>query len=263
MFTVYILTNTRNNMQYVGITRGTAESRFATHKAFAKRKQDSLLYKHMLQYGAEAFSVQTLLTNIDTYEQACNLEHQFIEKYDTYHNGYNRNEGSSGVVHHTSQTKQKISSSLKGHVFPQSRNEKIRQAMLGREYKDEWRANLSKACKGKRSGEQNSFYGKTHSAETIEHLRKAHAKRPVIMCDPNFNCIKEFISCSKASRWLKANGLCNKPSTASGRIRFLCDSNKIASTAYTFHWKYKEGPSTNCKAGDELPSEAQSSCSKG
>lgn len=260
MYSVYMITNKINGKRYVGVSIDPYR-RFKEHCRYAGVRK-SPMYDDMDLYGMDNFLFEVLEHGVSEAEHL-DKERYYIQKYNTYSSelGYNRNKGGSSVVHHTEETKRKISQSLKGHVFPQSRNEKIRKAMLGREYKEEWKKNLSKSRVGRFAGQNNPFYGKTHTTETIQHFRQVHSRRPVYQLDDDFNILREFMSCLDAARWLELNGFCKKSSTASGRLYMICNTGKINSTAYGFHWKYKEGQSTNCRAEDELQLEARDSVS--
>lgn len=61
---------------------------------------------------------------------------------------------------HTDETKQKISESLKGHSVSQKTKEKI-----------------SRSCKNKNNGKNNPFYGKKHSDESKNKMKKYHLSR--------------------------------------------------------------------------------------
>jgi hypothetical protein len=75
-----------------------------------------------------------------------------------------------------------------GHTTSEATKEKIRQSLLGRKRPPEVILKMSLALKGRkastqtraklsaiRTGQQNHFYGKTHTAEAREKIRLAHA----------------------------------------------------------------------------------------
>ena len=93
---IYVITNDINNHQYVGKTERTIELRFKEHckdryrTAFEKRP----LYEAMNKYGIEHFHIQELeqcdYTIVDEREK------YWIEKLNTFHNGYNATIGGDG-----------------------------------------------------------------------------------------------------------------------------------------------------------------------
>lgn len=263
---VYLITNTVNGKRYVGVTskgylfrfyQHIRESRHGTHK--------SLLHMAIIKYGESAFSIQLIESGVSD-DDIKDKEKYYINFYDTYyanHRGYNMTLGGDGMsgYHHTEVSKSKISKMLQGHKYPESRNRKIQQAMLGREYKPEWRAALSNARKGRFGGANNSFYGKHHSASTKQKISDANSKRQILQYAlDDLEVLQEFKNFCDAARWVIDNNLSNAlVSTIAARLRVVATSENLQCSAYGYRWKIKEGQSTNCRVEDELLSEAQPS----
>ena len=242
------------------------------------------MYKELRLYGEENFSVNVLENNLP--EELKEIkERYYIQKYKTYYlnnYGYNMTIGGNGTIGYvfTEEDKNKISAAGKGRKFSKERNEKIRNVMIGREYKDEWKQNLSKARKGKFTGEKNPFYGKHHTEESKRKISEANtgrkmsdefknlqreihlgvkfteehklklsennkASKKVIQLDLYNNFIKEFKSMKAAER---------ETGIKAYNISSCCRG--IQKTAGGYIWKYKESVSTNCRMEDELPFEA-------
>ena len=89
---VYCLENTINNKRYIGVTTRTLQKRFDEHC-----KADSYIGKAIRKYGAENFQ-KYMLDQADSHAELCDLEIYYIQKYDTYHQGYNLTLGGDGVV---------------------------------------------------------------------------------------------------------------------------------------------------------------------
>lgn len=89
---VYCLENTINNKRYIGVTTRTLQKRFDEHC-----KADSYIGKAIRKYGAENFQ-KYVLDQAGSHAELCDLEIYYIEKYDTYHQGYNLTLGGDGVV---------------------------------------------------------------------------------------------------------------------------------------------------------------------
>ena len=89
---VYCLENTINSKRYIGVTTRTLQKRFDEHC-----KADSYIGKAIRKYGAENFQ-KYVLDQADSHAELCDLEIYYIQKYDTYHQGYNLTLGGDGVV---------------------------------------------------------------------------------------------------------------------------------------------------------------------
>lgn len=97
MYSVYIITNIINDMQYVGVTEQKPERRWYRHKYESKNK-NCKSYSYPLQcafreYGTESFKYE-LVTATEDYLFACRMEEMLIEKFNTLiPNGYNKIKG--------------------------------------------------------------------------------------------------------------------------------------------------------------------------
>lgn len=92
---IYVITNNINNKQYVGLSKDCWK-RWADHfsKSYYSKKEDDLkkaLYMAMRKYGRENFSFSILEECPE--EQLSEREIYWINKLDTYHNGYNETPG--------------------------------------------------------------------------------------------------------------------------------------------------------------------------
>lgn len=238
---IYIVTNLITGKQYVGQTKRSIEFRLSEHIATAKlNKYNNRFYNAINKYGEDNFKIELLEDNIATLEEANERERFWINYYDTYNNGYNSTIGGDGVpeYHHLEETKQKISKSLKGHVFPESRNEKIRQAMLGRDMSIEWRNKISEVAK-RRIGAKNPFYGRHHTEETKAQYRDSMDFNHVARLDPNtLEVLQIYETSTFAAEWVIANNLSTaKIGTCRGRINLVCKAWQEKQTAYGYCWK--------------------------
>lgn len=95
---IYCITNVINNKMYVGKTTTSITQRFKEHCKDSKKErcEKRPLYDAMNKYGIENFVVSQLIEcepdELDSYEVL------FIEKLDTYHNGYNATKGGDGSI---------------------------------------------------------------------------------------------------------------------------------------------------------------------
>ena len=107
MIGIYKITNLINGHSYIGLSTHI-EDRWQYHKTKYnwEREKDKLLYKAIIKYGIDNFKFEVL--EECSPEQLSDKEKYYIEKYDTYHNGYNMTTG--GEDHHgESHPKHKLS----------------------------------------------------------------------------------------------------------------------------------------------------------
>jgi group I intron endonuclease len=109
MYSVYEITNSANGKKYIGITSRDIVERFMEHLSRAKNNtRNGRLYSAMRKYGEDCFSVE-LLEQTDKEEIVRKLETDYIEKNNSYNNGYNCNLGGRGVLEFSAETRQKMS----------------------------------------------------------------------------------------------------------------------------------------------------------
>ena len=210
MYKIYLITNLKNQKQYVGITKFSIEERFSQHV-----KRGFLLTEAIKKYGEEKFSTE-LIEEVESDERAYELEMLYIQKYKTkVPNGYNLTDGGDGIFgweadekyrqecservkllhqekkvgmygkNHSEETKRKMSEAAKGKSKPwligrkisEDTKEKLRQINLGRTLSEETRKRISQNHYDI-SGKNNPMYGKKHSSETIEKLKERAKNRP-------------------------------------------------------------------------------------
>ena len=95
---IYKITNDINNKVYIGKTTQGIENRFKMHikDAFKRNQESRPLYKAINKYGVEHFHIEAIeYCLIEDLEQR---EQYWIEKYDSYHSGYNATRGGDGKV---------------------------------------------------------------------------------------------------------------------------------------------------------------------
>src|SRR5271157_2988825 len=131
---IYKITNTINGKAYVGQSQQTLEQRWTLHKSDAKKSyKNTHFYNAIKKYGTECWK-QEILEEINDINLLNEAEMKWIEYYDTFNNGYNSTSGGEN-----------------GYIFSEETKEKLRQAHLG---------------------ENNHFFGKNHTEETKEKMRK-------------------------------------------------------------------------------------------
>ena len=145
---IYLLTDNRNGKQYVGKHIGTETNYFSG---------GIIPNKVAKKYGKEIFTKIILEENIIDENILCIKEKYYIEKYNTFNNGYNLSEGGDGggswINKKTKEEKERISNIKReknlGRKFSKETLEKMSLAKKGIPLSEEHKQKLSKAHKGK------------------------------------------------------------------------------------------------------------------
>ena len=202
---IYVITNDVNGKQYVGKTDCSIEKRFQEHIRDSKRSrcEKRPLYNAMNKYGIEHFSIKEL--EECSIEESNNREIYWIEKLNTYHNGYNATLGGESKRYYNYKEIADKYLELKNQKetakFFNCNRETVQKAC--KNYNIEiFPSNL--VCK-------NKFYKKVNMYEKDTH-----------------NFIKSFDSIADAYRFL------NKPQ--SSHIQSVC--NKKSKQAYGYYWEW-------------------------
>ena len=138
---IYVFTNKVNGKIYVGQTQRTFAIRTKQHLS----RQDTYFDRALAKYGLDNFSYE-IIDRGDTLEELNEKERYWITEYDClWPKGYNLTIGGEGVVgyKHTDEQKRKMSEIKKGKVF----------------------------------GENNSFYGRKHTVESITKMSNFQSAR--------------------------------------------------------------------------------------
>lgn len=149
MIGIYSITNKINNKKYIGQSINI-EERIKRH--FRDLKSGCHHSKHLQnafnKYGEENF-VSEVLFECKSIQELDEKEIEFIKKYDSFHNGYNLNEGGAGN---------------RGVIFSDETREKIRQLVTGEKnpnYGHKWTQKMKddlskKFSDGSRKGGNNA-----------------------------------------------------------------------------------------------------------
>lgn len=268
-YTVYKHT-TPNNKVYIGITCQTTKERWRDGKGY---KNNIYFYKAICKYGWNNITHEILFFKLSKAE-AEQKEIELIRQYKSTDRkfGYNVENGGNVCGTHSIETRQKISKALKGKQNCLGRKisqEHILRLAEGRKnapkkprcpISEEHKQKISLFNKGKvvsqstkdklsllakerlKDPKNNSMYGKHHTKETIEKIRKANAGRkppllaiqktiervsiPVIRISKNGE-IKQYKSIKEAG-----NDIGKSPQN----IGMCCKNNNRTCGGY--HWEY-------------------------
>ena len=211
---IYCITNQINGKQYVGKTTISITKRFKEHCNDSKKErcEKRPLYNAMNKYGIENFIVEKLIQcepdELDSYEKL------FIEKLDTYNNGYNATKGGDGSI--LFDYKQIIDLYKEGKSM-------VEVASIVHCCVD----TVSKIVHMYNLPINKIIVGSCQQPKVVIQLDKDTEEE-----------IRIFNSVADAGRWLAEQGYAKK---YSGGVRQkICDccAGKLK-TAYKFKWKYK------------------------
>ena len=107
-FCIYMHTNIITGKQYIGLTSKGIEKRWRSHIAFAKKHNKYYFHRAINKYGIDSWKHEILEDNIKNIEDANMLEKFYINKYDTFNNGYNSTTGGDGTTGNKTVTEKTI-----------------------------------------------------------------------------------------------------------------------------------------------------------
>ena len=202
-WSVYMHTCILNNKRYIGITSMKPERRWGSNGNMYKNSPH--FWNAIQKYGWDNFKHEIILKN-ETFEYACAVEKCLIKHYKTKNPnfGYNMTDGGEGMCGWnpsvewrqkqseikkgkplSDDVKQKISLANIGHPVSVETRQKISKnhadfsgenhPQYGTHPTEETRKKISEKLKEKCSNVENCcFYGRQHTEESKEKMRKSH-----------------------------------------------------------------------------------------
>ena len=164
------------------------------YNAVRKYGWDHFVYNYELVIEAE--------TKAELNQKLNEMEIYYIQKYDSYNNGYNMTPGGDGGPTNTGRVmsyeeRKKHHDAMVGRILSEEHKQKIREANKGkhsylkehhytgpRNLSEETKRKMSESHKGLLAGKKNPMFGKRMSEETKQKLResmKAHHKKRKIV----------------------------------------------------------------------------------
>ena len=176
---IYKHTCTITNKSYIGQTINTMEERLNSHVLESLSGGKSHFHKAIRKYGIDNFISVILEDNIPIMSDlksmktiASEKEIFYIEKFNSFINGYNMTLGGEGTLglepwnkgkQHTSETKQKISNSMKNRSLSTSHKIKIGHSLIGHVVTEETKRKIRSSNTGlKRSEVTKRKNGEAH-----------------------------------------------------------------------------------------------------
>jgi group I intron endonuclease len=184
---VYLVTNTIDGKQYVGMTSKRLAARWRAHRYEGKRpERKNLLLHQALKLHGESVFTREVLYRCEERERACRLEMEEIAKRGTLHpGGYNLSPGDGlpGPVErrrngmrgrtHSPETKQKIGAKSRGRALTEEHRRKVGDHFRGKKLTAEHRAKVAAS----KLGPNNPMWQRDFSATHREKLSAAGRNR--------------------------------------------------------------------------------------
>ena len=190
---IYKATNKINGKSYVGQTCDF-HSRVWQHQR-CYEKEDCDFHRAIKEFGFDNFSWEIIET-CESEDRACELEKYYIEKFNTYRNGYNMTKGGKGAPYHNARAV--VLLTLDGQYI------KRYDSAMDAEIDGFHNADVLLNCKGKRRKTKGYMF--MFEDEYELNGAKAYRKpepngmRSIIQCDMEGNFIQKFKSLQEAAR---------------------------------------------------------------
>ena len=190
---IYKATNKINGKSYVGQTCDF-HSRVWQHQR-CYEKEDCDFHRAIKEFGFDNFSWEIIET-CESEDRACELEKYYIEKFNTYRDGYNMTKGGKGAPYHNARAV--VLLTLDGQYI------KRYDSAMDAEIDGFHNADVLLNCKGK--SRQTKGYMFMFEDEYESNGAKAYRKpkpngmRSIIQCDMEGNFIQKFKSLQEAAR---------------------------------------------------------------
>lgn len=169
---VYVIECLITHKVYVG-SSVNIKDRFKRHRYELNRDNhhSQHLQRAWNKYGKDSF-VFMVVEEVNDESLIVEREQYWIDKLDAYNNGYNTcpTAGTMLGFKFSDESKQRLSEIRKGFEHSEETKRKISESNKGKKMPPKTDAQLESA-RERMLGENNPFYGKTHSTEVLERLR--------------------------------------------------------------------------------------------
>lgn len=207
---IYIIRNTINNKVYIGKTLDSIENRFSEHKKNCSKEKckERPLYRAMNKYGIDSFYIEQL--EQCEIELLSEKEQYYINKYGSFHKGYNATLGGDGKILYDYQ---KI----------------VNEFLNGKLIKD--LAIEFECCE-----DTISQAIKTAGLNSVQNSNQKKSRKVIAINPKTKEKIQSFESLSAGAQWLIDNQI-----TSAQLKHIVCSISRavdgVRKTAYGYEWK--------------------------
>lgn len=207
---IYKITNEINDKVYVGQTRKSLEQRFKKHISDCIHLNESRpLYNAMRKYGIDKFHIELIEECPE--EELNDKERYWIEKYNSYHCGYNATLGGDG--------NKKFNYDFILYLLLEGKTlEEIKEIV---------------EC-----GKDTIYTVANLNNLTISEKSTKKIEKTVYQYDKQENYLRAFLNPHDAMKWCVENGYSSNLdiTAASSHIKATCNGKR--KSAYGFIWRY-------------------------
>lgn len=251
---IYKITNIINQKIYIGLTtKEKAKERYYQHRYLARHlssQDNSILHKAMAKEGLDNFSFE-VIEEIDNVKLPEREQYWIIYYNSKVPNGYNITDGGEGTSGFSrpqtlEEREKRRQSQLKFFEEHPEARMNMSQKMKKRMEKPEEKQRLINAGKqfhkdnpGIFAGENNPFYGKHHTTETIAKIKESSKQRykPIAKLDKDsYEILQVYDGVKEAEKDLHSSH---------GWLSKAARQDKVA---YGYRWKFIESVTTNCNS---------------
>jgi len=208
-YIIYKITNKINNKTYIGLTSRDFNVRKYEHIYESQIESKFKFHQAIRKYTIDNFTWEILETGITNIKQANELEIKYINKFDSYVNGYNMTKGGGGRedYYFSEIAKERMRQAKLGTKRTHESKEKQSKKMSGIKKSETHRLNVIKAITGlKRSDEEKIKMSNRMKGKMVKDKNPAAIK--INIYDSNNNL--KFICNGDFETICKENGLPTK-----------------------------------------------------
>lgn len=203
---IYKITNLINGKMYIGQTTETLEQRIEWHRNSMVSNVNTHIYNAMRKYGWDNFKFEEIV-HTDDKDVLDELEMYYIQKYDTYRNGYNMTPGGDSNPMFSEEVSKKHDAKMRSPEVRKKISDSMKQSYVDRGGpSEEHRRHLSESRKqlyASEKGEEIKEKFRQSFKLSPEHFKALNdAKNKSVYCiNVEGALVAEFNRVKDAAKW--------------------------------------------------------------